>query len=82
MMDNFGKPNRIDYQDTGRYFTALIGPKKGHIGKAIKFLSWSGVILEFTDGTKITYGISDIEEEMQGPGEDAIHDWSGSKSVY
>lgn len=46
--------------------------------------SWGGVILEFKDGVKITFSLSDLEYDgdTSGPGEDAIRTWDGGWQVF
>lgn len=77
--------NEIKYSHTGHYFQPLRGERSDQWGEAVHFMhSWGGVILEFKDGVKITFSLSDLEYDgdTSGPGEDAIRTWDGGWQVF
>ena len=78
------KSNKIEYKKTGKYFRPLSGERSDQWGEEVYWLDWGGIILEFEDGAKITFAISDLEEDGfdTGPGEDAIRTWDGSWQVF
>jgi uncharacterized protein YwgA len=59
-MTKWGASINHDYKHTGEFYTALIGPYSGRVGEKVLTLPWGGIILEFEDGQKITFSLSDV----------------------
>jgi uncharacterized protein YwgA len=60
-MTKWGASINHEYKHTGEFYTALLGPYLGKVGEKVLALSWGGIILEFEDGQKITFSLSDVQ---------------------
>jgi uncharacterized protein YwgA len=60
-MTKWGASINHDYGHTGEFYIALIGPYSGKVGEKVLTLSWGGIILEFENGQKITFSLSDVQ---------------------
>ena len=51
----------LQFHSTGEFYKSLVGVQADGIGEKVADLSWGGVVLEFEDGTCITFADSDVE---------------------